>query len=163
MVQLSCRLLVIGADEISVITRKAANSLFILAQVIAFLTPNETAFAQGGGPEDPTTSAAGKMLHIFISLAKLFINIAYGFMFLIFAVGSVKAGLGAQIPQQSGATERVSLELLNLAGSVVIFIFDLMILPPVNMIILAISEQFVAGGGWDFTIEIPVPIPGEGG
>ncbi len=103
------------------------------------------------------------MLQIFISLGKLFINIAYGFMFLIFAVGSVKSGLGAQAAQQFGATGRVSLELLNLAGGVVIFIFGLMTLPLVNMIIRAVSEQFVAGGGWDFNIEIPVPIPGEGG
>jgi len=103
------------------------------------------------------------MLQIFISLGKLFINIAYGFMFLIFAVGSVKSGLGAQAAMQFGATGRVSLELMNLAGGVVIFIFGLMTLPLVNMIIRSVSEQFVAGGGWDFTIEIPVPIPGEGG
>lgn len=103
------------------------------------------------------------MLQIFISLGKLFINIAYGFMFLIFAVGSVKSGLGAQAAQQFGATGRVSLELMNLAGGVVIFIFGLMTLPLVNMIIRAVSEQFVAGGGWDFTIEMPVPIPGGGG
>ena len=158
-----CRLHEIGPNEISLIARKAANVLLILALLTTFLTPTEAAFAQGGGPEDPVTGAAGKMLQIFISLGKLFINIAYGFMFLIFAVGSVKSGLGAQAAQQFGATGRVSLELMNLAGGVVIFIFGLMTLPLVNMIIRAVSEQFVAGGGWDFTIEMPVPIPGEGG
>ena len=163
MAHLSCRLLEIRPDEISQIARKAANVLLILALLTAFLTPTEAAFAQGGGPEDPVTGAAGKMLQIFISLGKLFINIAYGFMFLIFAVGSVKSGLGAQAAQQFGATGRVSLELMNLAGGVVIFIFGLMTLPLVNMIIRAVSEQFVAGGGWDFTIEMPVPIPGGGG
>ncbi len=163
MAHLSCRLHEIGPNEISLIARKAANVLLILALLTAFLTPTEAAFAQGGGPEDPVTGAAGKMLQIFISLGKLFINIAYGFMFLIFAVGSVKSGLGAQAAQQFGATGRVSLELMNLAGGVVIFIFGLMTLPLVNMIIRAVSEQFVAGGGWDFTIEMPVPIPGEGG
>ena len=163
MAHLSCRLLEIRPDEISLIARKAANVLLILALLTASLTPTEAAFAQGGGPEDPVTGAAGKMLQIFISLGKLFINIAYGFMFLIFAVGSVKSGLGAQAAQQFGATGRVSLELMNLAGGVVIFIFGLMTLPLVNMIIRAVSEQFVAGGGWDFTIEMPVPIPGGGG
>ena len=158
-----CRLHEIGPNEISLIARKAANVLLILALLTAFLTPTEAVFAQGGGPEDPVTGAAGKMLQIFISLGKLFINIAYGFMFLIFAVGSVKSGLGAQAAQQFGATGRVSLELMNLAGGVVIFIFGLMTLPLVNMIIRAVSEQFVAGGGWDFTIEMPVPIPGGGG
>ena len=163
MSHLLCRLHEIGPNEISLIARKAANVLLILALLTASLTPTEAAFAQGGGPEDPVTGAAGKMLQIFISLGKLFINIAYGFMFLIFAVGSVKSGLGAQAAQQFGATGRVSLELMNLAGGVVIFIFGLMTLPLVNMIIRAVSEQFVAGGGWDFTIEMPVPIPGEGG
>ena len=163
MSHLLCRLHEIGPNEISLIARKAANVLLILALLTTFLTPTEAAFAQGGGPEDPVTGAAGKMLQIFISLGKLFINIAYGFMFLIFAVGSVKSGLGAQAAQQFGATGRVSLELMNLAGGVVIFIFGLMTLPLVNMIIRAVSEQFVAGGGWDFTIEIPVPIPGGDG
>jgi len=153
----------IRPNEISLIARKTANVFLILALFAAFLTPIETAFAQEGGPEDPVTGAAGKMLQIFISLGKLFINIAYGFMFLIFAVGSVKSGLGAQAAQQFGATGRVSLELMNLASGVVIFIFGLMTLPLVNMIIRAVSEQFVAGGGWDFHIEIPVPIPGGGG
>lgn len=163
MAHVLCRLHEIGPNEISLIARKAANVILILALLTAFLTPTEAAFAQGGGPEDPVTGAAGKMLQIFISLGKLFINIAYGFMFLIFAVGSVKSGLGAQAAQQFGATGRVSLELMNLAGGVVIFIFGLMTLPLVNMIIRAVSEQFVAGGGWDFTIEMPVPIPGGGG
>lgn len=163
MSHLLCRLHEIGPNEISLIARKAANVLLILALLTTFLTPTEAAFAQGGGPEDPVTGAAGKMLKIFISLGKLFINIAYGFMFLIFAVGSVKSGLGAQAAQQFGATGRVSLELMNLAGGVVIFIFGLMTLPLVNMIIRAVSEQFVAGGGWDFAIEMPVPIPGGGG
>ncbi len=163
MVYLLCRLHDIGPGEISLIARIVANVFLILALLTASLTPTEAAFAQGGGPEDPVTGAAGKMLQIFISLGKLFINIAYGFMFLIFAVGSVKSGLGAQAAQQFGATGRVSLELMNLAGGVVIFIFGLMTLPLVNMIIRAVSEQFVAGGGWDFTIEMPVPIPGGGG
>jgi hypothetical protein len=159
----SCQLHTLKLGELGLILRKIIHILIALSLIASFLTPSEPAFAQGEGPEDPATGAAGKMLQIFISLGKLFINIAYGFMFLIFAVGSVKSGLGAQAAQQFGATGRVSLELLNLAGGVVIFIFGLMTLPLVNMIIRAVSEQFVVGGGWDFNIEIPVPIPGEGG
>ncbi len=63
----------------------------------------------------------------------------YSLMFIIFAVGSVKSGLGAQAAQQFGATGRVSLELLNLASGVVIFVFGLMTLPLVNMIIDSIT------------------------
>lgn len=163
MTHTSCRLIAFRLDKICLILRFLLNLLIVLSLFTACLAPFESAFAQGEGPDDPATGAAGKMLQIFISLGKLFINIAYGFMFLIFAVGSVKSGLGAQAAQQFGATGRVSLELLNLAGGVVIFIFGLMTLPLVNMIIRAVSEQFVAGGGWDFNIEIPVPIPGEGG
>jgi len=150
--------------EKTIVIACTATRVFIaIALFLTIFTPNSEASALNGGPEDPVAGAAGKMLQIFITLGKLFINIAYGFMFLIFAVGSVKSGLGAQAAQQFGATGRVSLEMLNLAGGVVIFIFGLMTLPLVNMIIRAVSEQFVAGGGWDFTIEMPVPIPGGGG
>jgi hypothetical protein len=135
--------------------------LLALAFLLLAVSPEGPAFADNGGPDDPVNGAAGKMLQIFMTLAKLFINIAYALMFIIFAVGSVKSGLGAQAAQQFGATGRVSIELLNLAGGVVIFVFGLMTLPLVNMIIRAVSEQF-ASGGWEFMIEMPVPIPGGG-
>jgi len=133
----------------------------ILVLILSTLSPTYTAHAQDGDPGDPANDAAGRMLQIFMTLAKLFINVAYALMFIVFAVGSVKSGLGAQAAQQFGATGRVSMELLNLAGGVVIFVFGLMTLPLVNMIIRAVSEQFTAGG-WDFTIEMPVPFPGGG-
>jgi hypothetical protein len=158
-----CQWLMMQSEKIIVITSTATRVFIAITLVLTIFTPSSEAYALDGGPEDPVTGAAGKMLQIFITLGKLFINIAYGFMFLIFAVGSVKSGLGAQAAQQFGATGRVSLEMLNLAGGVVIFIFGLMTLPLVNMIIRAVSEQFIAGGGWDFNIEMPVPIPGEGG
>lgn len=140
--------------------RRILRNLLLIGLLLVPLSPTHTAFAQGDGPEDTAIGAAGKMLGIFMSLAKLFINVAYALMFIVFAVGSVKSGLGAQAAQQFGATNRVSMELLNLAGGVVIFVFGLMTLPLVNMIIREVSEQFTAGGGWDFTIEMPVPIPG---
>ena len=158
-----CRWFMMQLKNVIVITSKATHVFIAIALILTVFTPSSEAYALDNGPEDPVTSAAGKMLQIFITLGKLFINIAYGFMFLIFAVGSVKSGLGAQAAQQFGATGRVSLEMLNLAGGVVIFIFGLMTLPLVNMIIRAVSEQFIAGGGWDFSIEMPVPIPGGGG
>lgn len=148
-------------DTIAYWSHKGCLVLLILAFLMTMVTPTGTAFAQGEGPGDPINGAAGKMLQIFMTLAKLFINVAYALMFIIFAVGSVKSGLGAQAAQQFGATGRVSVELMNLAGGVVIFVFGLMTLPLVNMIIRAVSEQF-ATGGWDFTIEMPVPIPGGG-
>jgi hypothetical protein len=142
-------------------SHKGCLVLLALAFLLLAVSPEGPAFADTGGPEDPVNGAAGKMLQIFMTLAKLFINIAYALMFIIFAVGSVKSGLGAQAAQQFGATGRVSIELLNLAGGVVIFVFGLMTLPLVNMIIRAVSEQF-ASGGWEFMIEMPVPIPGGG-
>jgi hypothetical protein len=158
-----CRWPMVQLEKIIAIAGTATRVFIAIALFLTVFTPSSEAYALDGGPEDPVTNAAGKMLQIFITLGKLFINIAYGFMFLIFAVGSVKSGLGAQAAQQFGATGRVSLEMLNLAGGVVIFIFGLMTLPLVNMIIRAVSEQFIAGGGWDFSIEMPVPIPGGGG
>jgi hypothetical protein len=140
--------------------RPRLTGLVLLGLTIFSLLSPGPVSAQGNGPEDAAIGAAGKMLGIFMSLAKLFINVAYALMFIVFAVGSVKSGLGAQAAQQFGATNRVSMELLNLAGGVVIFVFGLMTLPLVNMIIREVSEQFTAGGGWDFTIEMPVPIPG---
>jgi len=115
---------------------KACYILILVSTILIVLSPGTLAHA---GPDDPADEAATKLLDIFGRLAKMFIRVAYSLMFIIFAVGSVKSGLGAQAAQQFGATGRVSLELLNLASGVVIFVFGLMTLPLVNMIIDSIT------------------------
>jgi hypothetical protein len=139
----------------------ASRVLLVIALLITILAPASTAFAQGTNPDDPVNGAAGRMVGILATLGKLFIQVAYALMFLVFAVGSVKSGLGAQVAQQFGATGRVSLEFMNLATGVVIFVVALMTLPLVNLIASQVSEQFTSGGGWDFQITIPVPLPGQ--
>jgi hypothetical protein len=140
---------------------RASRLLLCLAILMLILAPPGTAYAQGTGPDDSVNGAAGKMVSILATLGKLFIQVAYALMFLVFAVGSVKSGLGAQVAQQFGATGRVSLEFMNLATGVVIFVIALMTLPLVNLIASEVSEQFTSGGGWDFDITNPVPLPGE--
>lgn len=135
--------------------------LLCLAVLMAILAPLGPAYAQGTGPDDSVNGAAGKMVSILSTLGKLFIQVAYALMFLVFALGSVKSGLGAQVAQQFGATGRVSLEFMNLATGVAIFVVALMTLPLVNLIASEVSEQFTSGGGWDFEIANPVPLPGE--
>lgn len=141
--------------------QRASRVLLCLAILMLILAPLGPAHAQGTGPDDPVNGAAGKMVSILSTLGKLFIQVAYALMFLVFAVGSVKSGLGAQVAQQFGATGRVSMEFMNLATGVVIFVVALMTLPLVNLIASEVSEQFTSGGGWDFQITIPVPLPGQ--
>lgn len=140
---------------------RASRLLICLAILIAIFAPAAPAYAQGTGPQDPVGGAAGRMVSILATLGTLFIRIAYALMFLVFAVGSVKSGLGAQVAQQFGASGRMSAEFMNLATGVVVFVIALMALPLVNHIASQVAQQFTAGGGWNFDITIPVPLPGQ--
>ncbi len=135
-------------------------ALCLLALLAAGLAPAGPAFA-GGGDDDPGNQAAGTIVVIFRKLAKLFISVGYVLMFIVFAVSSVRSGLGAQAAQAFGATGRVSVELLNLAGGVVIFVVALMTLPIVNMIIDTVTAELAPKGSCDLEIKNPVGIPGE--
>ena len=130
-------------DKVAYWAGKACYILILVATILMVLSPGTLAHA---GPDDPADEAATKLLDIFGRLAKMFIRVAYSLMFILFAVGSVKSGLGAQAAQQFGATGRVSLELLNLAGGVVIFVFGLMTLPLVNMIIDSVTGALFGDG-----------------
>lgn len=130
-------------EEVALWAGKACHFLILAALILMVLSPGAAAHA---GPDDPADEAATKLLEIFSTLAKDFIKVAYSLMFIVFAVGSVKSGLGAQAAQQFGATGRVSLELLNLAGGVVIFVFGLMTLPIVNMIIDSVTGALFGDG-----------------
>lgn len=154
-------LLIRCLEIVSTWAQRVSRLLLCLAIVMLILAPPGVAYAQGTGPDDSVNGAAGKMVSILATLGKLFIQVAYALMFLVFAVGSVKSGLGAQVAQQFGATGRVSLEFMNLATGVVIFVIALMTLPLVNLIASEVSEQFTSGGGWDFEFTNPVPLPGE--
>lgn len=130
-------------DNAAYWARKACCVLITAAIILIVLSPGTVAHA---GPDDPADEAATKLLDIFMRLAKMFIRVAYSLMFIVFAVGSVKSGLVAQAAQQFGATGRVSIEVLNLAGGVVIFVVGLMTLPLVNMIIDNITGALFGGG-----------------
>lgn len=130
-------------DKIGYWADKACCVMVVVATILVLLSPGAAALA---GPPNPTDEAATKLLDIFGELAKMFIRVAYSLMFIVFAVGSVKSGLGAQAAQQFGATGRVSLELLNLASGVVIFVFGLMTLPLVNMIIDSVTGSLFGDG-----------------
>lgn len=131
-------------DKVGYWAGKVCSILIVAAMILMALAPGAVAHADG--PDDSTDEAVTKLLGIFRRLAKMFIRVAYSLMFIVFAVGSVKSGLGAQAAQQFGATGRVSLEMLNLAGGVVIFVFGLMTLPLVNLIIDNVSDALFSSG-----------------
>jgi len=127
-------------DTIGAIAFKVARIAACFAIVSAFLTPASAAYA-GGSIGDDTDDAAMTFIDIFNDLGQLAIKVCYALMFIVFAVGSVKAGLGAQAAQAFGATGRVSLEMLNLVGGIIIFVIGLMTLPIVNSIIDSVSDK----------------------
>ncbi|MBQ6520194.1 MAG: hypothetical protein IJI14_15880 [Anaerolineaceae bacterium] len=85
------------------------------------------------------------MFSIFKGLSNLFIKFAYGAMVLIFAVGLVKSGLTAQAAQQFGAAGKVSGELMNVLGGIVVFVFGILSYPLAEKIITAVIESDGAG------------------
>ena len=99
-----------------------ARALQVLMILLILLTLAAPVHAQ---EPNPAGDGVSKIVEMFTRLAGLFIQAAYSLMFIVFAVGSVKRGLAAQIAQQFGVAGRVSNELLNLLGGVVIFALGL--------------------------------------
>ncbi len=130
-------------DTIEIWGQRIFLLMVILAAVMTVLVPNDRAFADEGNLGDGFET---NILGIFGDLAKTAITVMYGLMIILFAVGTVKSGLGAQAAQSFGATGRVSIEMLNLFGGVVIFIFGLLTLPLANMIIDNVYKELFAGG-----------------
>ena len=114
--------------------------MLVVATLCSILTPNIAVYAD---EEINTDGFEGTVLDIFGNLGKSAIKVMYGLMIILFAVGTVKSGLGAQAAQAFGATGRVSFEMLNLFGGAVIFVFGLLTLPLANMIIDNVYAKIV--------------------
>ena len=139
-------------DKLELWARRAVLFLVVLAVLMAILAPTAVAYAQGGDP--PTDDAANNLVAIFTELGKLAIRVIYALIMIVFAVGTVKAGLGAQAAQAFGASGRVSLEMMNLVGGIAIFGVAIMTLPLVNMVIDSVTGKLLGGG---FTVDIHNP------
>jgi hypothetical protein len=138
-------------DKVELWSIRIAQVLVVALLLASLVVPGANAFAEG---ETPPDEAASNLLAIFTKLAKLFINVMYGLIMLAFAVGTVKAGLGAQASTAFGLAGRVSMEMMNLVGGVVIFAIAVMALPLANMVIDTVTENVFGGG---FSVEIHNP------
>lgn len=123
-----------------------AGRVCLMFGILLSLTAPVQAEAPGQGTP---TDGIGKLNEMFKKLAGLFIQAAFSLMFILFAVGSVKNGLGAQWAHQFGIAHRLSDELLNLAGGVIIFALGLLTLSLANMVMNNISDIY------DKSIDIP--------
>jgi len=152
--------------------RRLSNAMCIL-MVLGFLfavvgTATVPAYAKGGDPgpvggaptpggTDPVgEGGVSTILSMFRKIGDLFISIAYSLMVILFAVGTVKSGLAAQAAQQFGATGRVSLEFMNLATGVVIFVVGLISMPLVQWILKEIGTMINPA---DLKIQVPTGFP----
>ena len=112
----------------------------LLSLLMFFSIRTGTVFAA----EEIAGEEIGKMFGVFKGLSNLFIKFAYGAMVLIFAVGMVK----------------VSGELMNVLGGVVIFVFGILSYPIAEKVINAVLSGGGASGG--FTTD-SLQLPGIGG
>ena len=142
----------VALDKVELWARRAVLFLVVVAVLMAVLAPTAVAYAQGGDP--PTDDAANNLVGIFTELGKLAIRVIYALIMIVFAVGTVKAGLGAQAAQAFGAAGRVSFEIMNLVGGIVVFGIAIMALPLANMIIDTVTEKLFGGG---FSVDIHNP------
>ncbi len=141
-------------DKVEIWGKRLFLLMAILAATMSVIMPSDSVFAQ---EETPGVGFETNILGIFRDLSKTAIKIMYGLMIILFAVGSVKSGLTAQAAQAFGATGRVSIEMMNLFGGAVIFIFGLMTLPLANMIIDNVYAEIFAGGSIEISQpEIPI-------
>ena len=138
-------------DKVEFWARRAIWILVVVAFMMTALAPTTIVYAED---TPPTDEAARNLVGIFTTLGKLAIKVIYALVLIVFAVGTVKSGLGAQAAQAFGATGRVSQELMNLVGGILIFGIALMTLPLANMIIDTVTEKLFVGG---FSVEISNP------
>lgn len=122
-------------DVVEVWSARILKVLLTSVFLLGLLSPNVTAFADG------PPGAAGAIVDVFTDLGHLVIKICYALMVVLFSVGTVKSGVGAQAAQAFGATHKVSFEMLNIVGGIVIFVFGLLTLPIVNTIIDKVTAK----------------------
>ena len=77
----------------------------------------------------------GSIFEILKDMTNLYIKIAYGAMVLVFVVGTVKSGLGAQAAQTLNLPKKVSAEVANFVLGVAVFIFAVLSYPIAEKII----------------------------
>jgi len=78
-------------------------------------------------------------------MTNLYIKIAYGAMVLVFVVGTVKSGLGAQAAQTLNLPKKVSNEIANFALGIAVFVFGVLSYPIAEKIINTVIGS--AGSG----------------
>ena len=78
-------------------------------------------------------------------MTNLYIKIAYGAMILVFVIGTVKSGFGAQTAQTLNLPKMVSNEIANFALGIAVFILGVLSYPIAEKIINAVIGS--AGSG----------------
>ncbi len=94
------------------------------------------------------------IFEILKDMTNLYIKIAYGAMILVFVVGTVKSGLGAQAAQTLNLPKKVSNEIANFALGIAVFIFGVLSYPIaekiINTVIGSAGSGSVSGLHLDF-------------
>ena len=132
-------------------------SIFSFISRAAGLTAALTLFFLNTYPACAETWGSGHINSIFEILkdmTNLYIKIAYGAMILVFVVGTVKSGLGAQAAQTLNLPKKVSNEIANFALGIAVFIFGVLSYPIaekiINTVIGSASSGSVTGLHLDF-------------
>ncbi|MBQ6520195.1 MAG: hypothetical protein IJI14_15885 [Anaerolineaceae bacterium] len=99
---------------------------YIVTPFILFVISSQATFAQNSMLDLSTIKG---MFVIFKDMTNLYIKISYGIIILLFAVGTVKTGLAAQITRQFGASSKLSTELVNFIAGVLVFIIGILSYP----------------------------------
>ena len=110
------------------------------AALILFLLNTNSAHADTWG-----SGHIRSIFEILKDMTNLYIKIAYGAMILVFVVGTVKSGLGAQAAQTLNLPKKVSNEIANFALGIAVFIFGVLSYPIAEKIINTVIGS--AGSG----------------
>ena len=123
-------------------------SIFSFISRDAGVTAALTLFFINAFPVHAETWGSGHINSIFEILkdmTNLYIKIAYGAMILVFVVGTVKSGLGAQTAQTLNLPKKVSNEIANFALGIAVFILGVLSYPIAEKIINTVIGS--AGSG----------------
>lgn len=111
------------------------------AALFLFILPAGTAHADVWA-----SGHIGSIFGILRDMTDLYIRTAYGAMILVFAVGTVKSGLGAQAAKTFGLPKKVSSEIANFMLGIAVFVFGILSYPVAEKIINTIVSSAGTGG-----------------
>jgi hypothetical protein len=118
---------------------RITSALIIVTILLSMAAP---VFADSGSGSlgDGGLGDVGQVTNVFRKLSETFINIILTLMVLVFAVGMVRSGFSMQAAQALGLAGKVSNEVANMVGGILVFVLGMLTMAIVRLVISQLNS-----------------------